>query len=292
MIMANTVGLRGAFKSSATDGSGLQNAGATSLEQSQGRILTGASAAGQTYANLLMRDMPEGDRKAQNIIVAQLREQPGLLQQSRTVMTNLSRGIVPDTPQNELAPADVTSRLNAAIPGREQSIATGRGVIPVRIPVETVDLDTAEKQGQSAGRRSVREMLNSAKKAVTQKLGLDTESKLKRADKQISKRENHIADLKAERAALQTLMDSADFKKTIAKPYDPDKATRGDLNERNEQMKIAEARETQKQAGKLDSRIKNNEKRCNELKGDRAKLKLRSDSHQPAAMAGHASAVK
>jgi hypothetical protein len=299
MIMANTVGLRGAFHSTGSDGGFLNVAGTTSLDQTHGRILTGASTVGQSYANLLMREMPVGTPKAQNIIVAQLREQEGVMMQSRATMQNLSRGILPNTPQQELAPANSNQIMNQIIPGREHAFATGHGPLPVVLPVPSAASEGLGQQGPS--KRSVRDMLRGAadrissaagdlKATITDKVD---QVKLERLEKQLDKRQTHLDRLKKDMEVMGDLDKREDRDKRLAKlqsQYDP---VGGDPAA---QMKIADKIDAIKAANKLEDRITRNQATVYRLKtkvqAQEDKIKLRADRKKNAQdQAGPAMAV-
>jgi hypothetical protein len=126
MVMANTVCLRAGFQTSASDGSALQMKGASVQDKIQGRLLTNASIIAQTYVNTLPKESELGNERPHHKIVNFLREQG--LDESRSVMKNLSRGQLPNISPNELAPPDATQKINTAIPDREQRLLAAQGV--------------------------------------------------------------------------------------------------------------------------------------------------------------------
>lgn len=91
------------------------------------------------------------------------------------------------------------------------------------------DLDGFAQGQEHSTRRSVRDMLQSAKQSVkqtvTEKLGIDAQSKLERAERQLARRQEHVDNLKERRADLTqqlsaqnlSLEDRAELKNAAAK---------------------------------------------------------------------------
>lgn len=129
---------------------------------------------------------------------------------------------------------------------------------------------------QRPQRRSVREVLQAAKESIKKTLGLDDASKLKRAEKQLDKREDLVRDLKQAKLNLEERLSKDPLASALQKPYDPLKA----INGSTEQMEIAEARQLNKMREGINKRIERNEVRVEHLKEKVADLHLKVERKQ------------
>jgi hypothetical protein len=188
-IMSNTMALRGALLHTKADSDGLKLPNGATIDQKiRGKILGEANGVAQSYINWLPQNGNEQGKiseasKLQNKIVNLLRENG--LEQSRQIFSDISKGQLPATPPNRLAPDNAHATLNQAIPGRQERFAPPAVVQPAVVQPAVVQpavvqpavvqpaVEVAGEESKKSKIASVRDAL----KGVSNRIGTALERK-------------------------------------------------------------------------------------------------------------------
>ncbi|MEN3943374.1 hypothetical protein WJU23_18885 [Prosthecobacter sp. SYSU 5D2] len=249
--MGNTLILRCALPAVINEANHLVANGPAEQDRILGKMLNSTASLTQTLVNGAADGRLNAATAAGHVCKSMTDKDPTITQGLTASLEMASNGTIPIAAPAQLAPDNAGDLLP-------------RQTVPVVAPAPAQEADSP------AAKTSVRDMLKSAasslKNTIKEKLGLDDQSKLERMEKQLAKRENHVADLEKRKAAVDLTLKDPDIAAALNKKYDLDKHMKGTGPERAEQMEIKEAQDLKKASDKLGGRIDKNEDKAQELK--------------------------